>query len=170
MNITQARQIMRLKDNLASIRKIAGWTGEELGRMIGVTRQAISKLEKRELEGSTQMTMAQYIAIRHMFDYQMDVCPENEALLMAVSMMLDCDEVMGGLYNQLKECIDTIASAAASGAEGAVLSVIAKVIVKDCLQRMCMDSEILKNLQNTVDEPKRISWTELMIENLKERK
>ena len=52
--------IQRLGENLSNVRRIAGWSGEELGSMLGLSRQSISKLEK----GLSKLTVSQYIAIR----------------------------------------------------------------------------------------------------------
>ena len=52
-------QIQYLQENLQSIRKIAKWTAEDLGKKIGVTKQTISNLENNR----TRMNLTQYIAI-----------------------------------------------------------------------------------------------------------
>lgn len=36
---------MELKDRIAAVRKAAGLTQEQLGELVGVTRQAVSKWE-----------------------------------------------------------------------------------------------------------------------------
>ena len=46
-------RIKRLQQNLLAIRKFAGWTTENLGEQIGVTKQTISNLEN----GKTEMTL-----------------------------------------------------------------------------------------------------------------
>ena len=48
-------EIERLQDNLLLIRRAAGWTAEEFGEKIGVTRQTINNLEaKRNKINKTQ--------------------------------------------------------------------------------------------------------------------
>lgn len=61
----QLIQIERLQRNLSALRRIAGWTMEELGNRIGVTKQTISNLEK-----NGKMTLTQYLAIRSVLDYE----------------------------------------------------------------------------------------------------
>ena len=56
----------RLQDNLALIRKAGGWSAEEFGDMIGVTKQTISNLENKK----TPLSKTQYIAIRAVLDYE----------------------------------------------------------------------------------------------------
>ena len=46
-------QIACLQKNLSAVRKIAGWTSEQLGEKIGVTKQTISNLENEK----TKMTL-----------------------------------------------------------------------------------------------------------------
>ena len=41
------KAIERLQDNLYVIRRMAGWTAEDLGDKIGVTKQTIRNLERR---------------------------------------------------------------------------------------------------------------------------
>lgn len=59
-------EVERLQDNLALIRKAGGWSAEEFGDMIGVTKQTISNLENKK----TPLSKTQYIAIRAVLDYE----------------------------------------------------------------------------------------------------
>jgi transcriptional regulator with XRE-family HTH domain len=103
---------------LAAIRKIAGWTAEELGDMIGVTKQTISNLET----GNSKMTPTQYIAIRAVLDSEMERSPENAVLPKVLWLLLDKDEpVEGKEYDALRESITAVSASAAAGASGAVL-------------------------------------------------
>lgn len=61
-NITESIEI--LQDHLADLRKIAGWSADELSQKLGVTKQNISMLENKK----NKMTQTQYIAIRFLFD------------------------------------------------------------------------------------------------------
>ena len=65
----------RLQDNLSTIRKLAGWTMDEFGEKIGVTKQTISNLEKGW--DKSKMTQTQYIAIRAVLQYEIN-CGEME--------------------------------------------------------------------------------------------
>lgn len=79
--------IERLQDNLLTIRKIVGWTTEDLGKRIGVTKQTISNLENKK----TKMTLTQYIAIRSVLDYELQVNQNQDSLIQIVSILLDED-------------------------------------------------------------------------------
>ena len=88
-------QIVRLQENLSSIRKIARWTAEDLGKMLGVSKQNISNLENR----NTKLSQAQYIAIRHLIDYRAEQKPKNQALTRIVGLLVDRTELQGKAYN-----------------------------------------------------------------------
>lgn len=119
-------QIVRLQKNLSSIRKIAGWTAEQLGEKIGVTKQTISNLENEK----TPMTLTQYIAIRTIIDYEIQSNEENEILPKVVEVLLDKeDEYSAEEYDQISKNINTIASTAAGGTTGAPLLEVAKLLL-----------------------------------------
>ena len=82
--------IERLQDNLALIRKAGGWSAEEFGEMIGVTKQTISNLENKK----TPMSKTQYIAIRAVLDYEIAERAEQEddtALSSTVNICLNSE-------------------------------------------------------------------------------
>ncbi len=82
-------EIERLQDHLQLIRKAGGWTAEEFGEMIGVTKQTISNLENRR----SPMTKTQYIAIRAVLDYEVKNNPDNAVLERIISLLLDDEEI-----------------------------------------------------------------------------
>lgn len=81
-------EIEKLTQSLPSIRKIAGWSSEELGELIGVTKQTISNIETHK----SKMSKTQYIAIRTIIDYEIVEHPENELLANVVNILLDSDD------------------------------------------------------------------------------
>lgn len=54
-----------MQTNLRSLRSCAGWSQEQLGKMLGISKQQISNLEC----GRTKLLQPQYIAIRALLDY-----------------------------------------------------------------------------------------------------
>ena len=66
-------EIKRLQDNLLLIRRAAGWTAEEFGEKIGVTRQTINNLEAKR----NKLNKTQYIAMRA----EMAKTPEETEML-----------------------------------------------------------------------------------------
>lgn len=59
----EERTIQFLQDNLSTMRKICGWSMQELGDMAGVTKQTISNLENNR----TKMSKLQAIGVAHVF-------------------------------------------------------------------------------------------------------
>jgi hypothetical protein len=83
------KDITKLQNNLLLIRNAGGWTAEEFGDKLGVTKQTISNLENKK----TEMTKIQYIAIRAVLDYEMEQNPNNELLRSAINLAFHSDEV-----------------------------------------------------------------------------
>lgn len=112
-------QIKRLQDNLSVIRKIAGWTAEEFGGKIGVTKQTISNLENKK----TPMNQTQYIAIRAVLDCEIETNKENTVLPQAIAILLDkADNYSEEDYRKLKNAISAISVSAAGGVSGDTLA------------------------------------------------
>ena len=109
----ETSDIKKLQTNLCAIRKIAGWTAQELGTKIGVTKQTISNLENQK----TEMTLTQYIAIRTVLDYEMANNPANEVLPQVVHVLLDMPDENIDSENRQKidHAISTLAAAAVGG-------------------------------------------------------
>ena len=82
-------EIAKLQDNLLLIRKAGGWSAEEFGDMIGVTKQTISNLENKK----TVMSKTQYIAIRAVLDYEMAERPDDKALISTVNLCLNSSKL-----------------------------------------------------------------------------
>ncbi len=61
-------EIERLQEILLLIRRTVGWTAEEFGDKIGVTRQTINNLEAKR----NNLTKTQYIAIRAVLDAEIN--------------------------------------------------------------------------------------------------
>ena len=67
----------RLQDNLLLIRRAVGWTAEQLGERIGVTRQTINNIEAHR----NKLSKTQYIAIRAVLDAEISKSPEDTEML-----------------------------------------------------------------------------------------
>lgn len=118
MSTEREKQVKILQENLSSIRKIAGWTMEELGNKVGVSKQTVSNWEKTP---PTPMNLTQYIAIRAVLDHEI-IETKNEVLKEVVAILLDSgvdeDEKT---YHEIREKVSTVAAAAAGGVSGASL-------------------------------------------------
>ena len=70
-------EIARMQTHLLLIRRAVGWTAEEFGERIGVTRQTINNIES----GRSRLTKTQYIAMRSVLDAEMLQSPEDTEML-----------------------------------------------------------------------------------------
>lgn len=165
MTNDQAIVVHRLEVCLSDIRKIAGWKGVELGNMLGLSRQAISTLEKQ----NSRLTLAQYVAIRHLLDAWMHQHTENKTLPRVVTLLLDDRRIFGKYYNDLLGVVSTIAATASGGAAREVIDAIAKTLLDEwegsarsyCYNQL-KDEMIVEKIGVTADtEPG--DWTEQIL-------
>jgi len=80
--------IEKLQRSLHLIRKAAGWTAEELGNKIGVTKQTISNLETLK----SRMTKTQYLAIQLVISQKIASSPDNLTLVKIMEFVMDADD------------------------------------------------------------------------------
>lgn len=66
--------ISQFQENLGALRKVAGWTTQQLTNELGVARQTISNLET----GRSPMTKLQYLALRTVFSAEIAECGNRE--------------------------------------------------------------------------------------------
>ena len=82
-------EIIRMQDNLLLIRRTVGWTAEEFGEKIGVTRQTINNIES----GRNKLTKTQYIAMRSVLDAETAQALEGtEMLKVLLDVLVDHPE------------------------------------------------------------------------------
>ena len=164
MKKERAIQITRLQENLSSLRKIAGWTAEDLGEMLGVSKQNISNLENIRV----YLSQAQYIAIRHLLDYQAEVDPQNTTLLYLTRLLVDRLELQGRDYTALKNAAKDIGAAAAI-MHGQSLRLFADTLLKASHTRFSDFGEIDGLLKAACESEEVHNWTaELVGEYIKE--
>ena len=113
MNAKTEYEIEKLTVNLPAIRKVAGWSSEELGELIGVTKQTVSNIETRK----SKMSKTQYIAIRAVIDCEIAENPDNELLPNIVNLLLNSGESPDDKYkaDAARNLIDSTARSAISG-------------------------------------------------------
>ena len=75
-------EIKRLDEILLLVRGAVGWTAQEFGDRIGVTRQTINNLETHRR--NTHLTKIQYIAIRSVLDEEMEKHPKDTEMLRTI--------------------------------------------------------------------------------------
>ena len=162
----QAVMIHRLEVCLSDVRKIAGWKGVELGNMLGLSRQAISTLEKQK----SRLTLAQYIAIRHLLDAWIDQHPENKTLPRVVTLLLDDMRIFGSYYDKLLKTVSTIAATASGGASREVTDVLAKILLDEwetpartyCYEQL--GHQMVSEKLGVTAESEPVNWTTRILE------
>lgn len=70
----QTDAVINLQKNLKTIRTVFELKLKDVGQFIGLTYAAIHAME----QGKRKMSIAQYIAIRHMLDYEIDNIDDPE--------------------------------------------------------------------------------------------
>ena len=73
-------EIIRFQKYMLLIRRTVGWTAEEFGEKIGVTRQTINNLEKNNRD-KFKLNKTQYIAMRSVLDAEMSKYPDETEML-----------------------------------------------------------------------------------------
>ena len=122
-NRSEEEIISLLQDNLSSVRKIAGWTTEELGDKIGVTKQTISNLENKK----TKMTRTQYIAIGAVLKYEVSSNKNAEVLAYVIGILLDSGKRFSDTERaDIKKNFEMLAVASTTGMKGRELREFSK--------------------------------------------
>lgn len=118
-------KITRLQDSLSALRKVAGWSAEELGEILDVTRQTIVNLET----GQTKMTKVQYMALRLAFEVEAQAS-ENDTLSKLITILVDSDNLDEVHRDTLKKAISTAANSVGrrAGAAAAGMAAISAVV------------------------------------------
>ena len=75
-------EINRLDEILLLVRASVGWTAQEFGDKIGVTRQTINNLETHRR--NTHLTKIQYIAIRSVLDEEIETHKKDTEMLRTI--------------------------------------------------------------------------------------
>lgn len=84
--MNEEERIKRFQDNLLLIRKAVGWSEEELGNRIGVTRQTINNLESKKKK--SKLTKTQYIAMRAVLNEEIINSEEDSEMLICLLEIL----------------------------------------------------------------------------------
>lgn len=77
-------EIQRMQKHLLLIRRTIGWTAEEFGEQIGVTRQTINNIES----GRSKLTKTQYIAMRSVIQAEIARHPDDTKMVASLLDML----------------------------------------------------------------------------------
>ena len=106
-------KIMRMQNNLGALRKIAGWTTEQLANKLDVSKQTVCNLENKE--NHTKMKYSQYALLKMIFDEEIKNNLQNELLEKAMDVLINEPDPDENKYNEKELYIDTLASAKYAG-------------------------------------------------------
>ncbi len=98
-------RIARFQSCLPTLRKVAGWTAEDLGNKLDVSRQTIINLESKKIE----MTKIQYIAFRTVFEAEATTS-NNDTLGNLIKILVDSDSVPDEKKDELKQTVSAAVS------------------------------------------------------------
>ena len=94
----------KLQKYLPLIRDAAGWTAEDLGNKIGVTKQTISNLEKQK----TKMSKTQYLAIQMVISQKIATTPNDSTLANIMKLAMNTDEESPINYDAVPKAIEVV--------------------------------------------------------------
>ena len=117
MGTDELLEIQKLQRNLSSLRKLAGWTAEDLGKKVAVTKQTVSNLENFR----TSMSKLQYIALRTVLDYE---AQRNQNLARALHLVLDDKGATKEEHKANEEKVKAVAAATAAGVSSTALAAL----------------------------------------------
>ena len=73
-------EIKRFEEVFPLIRRTVGWSAEEFGERIGVSRQTINNLENKKYK----LTKTPYIAMRYVLDTEIEAHPDETEMLKVI--------------------------------------------------------------------------------------
>lgn len=80
--IQEREERERMQENLLLIRRATGWTADEFGKKIGVTRQTINNLERKN--SKYKLSKTQYLAMRNVLDGEMKRSSKDTQMLKGI--------------------------------------------------------------------------------------
>jgi len=108
-------EIRIMQDNLCDLRKIAGWTAENLAGKLGITKQTISNLENQKVK----LSRIQYIAIRAVFECEAAASSNNTTLRKVMRVLFSAmPPTYPAQKDEVRTAMISIASIAAAGITG----------------------------------------------------
>lgn len=119
-------EIESMQTNLGDLRKLAGWTVEQLGEKLGIKKQAVTNIEhyNTKTKKGTKLSQTQYIALRFLFETEAygpdmkDKKVNNPALAKALRLIFDNVDEYKANEKINRENINALASIAyGSGVE-----------------------------------------------------
>ena len=103
--------IDKFQENLGPIRKVAGWTTQQLADELGVARQTVSNLET----GKSPMTKLQYLALRTVFSAEIARREDRDLARIIKTLVDDGKPTLSTAMQALAVITGALASGTAAG-------------------------------------------------------
>lgn len=105
------REITIMQNHLQALRKLAGWTSEELGKKLGITKQAVSALENK----TSKLKQMHYLALIYLFETESEKNPENTTLKEVLELLFSDPDYYESKKDEIDNNITEIATALGGG-------------------------------------------------------
>ena len=114
------KEIIIMQSHLKDLRKLAGWTSEELGHKLGMSKQAISALEN----GTTKLNQLHYLALLYLFETECKENPRNEALKNVLELLFNDTTYYEKNKTAIDKSVNDVANAISTGLSGAAVGLL----------------------------------------------
>ena len=113
-------QLKRFQENLPTFRKIIGYSAEELGELIGLTRQSVTNLET----GKTPFTPLHHRAIFHLINEvyiekivndSNEINPNTLILPIAMKLLIEVEDFEDADYDKCKKIFTQLSTLMSDG-------------------------------------------------------
>ncbi len=123
------REITIMQHHLKSLRRLAGWTAEELGKKLGITKQAVSALENN----TSRMNQLHYLSLIYLFETETDRSPGNPALKEVLDLLFSDPAYYESKRDEIDRNVAEIATAIGGGTSEKTSSLLTKNLITPLL-------------------------------------
>jgi len=147
-------QLRNMKENLSMFRKITGFSPEEFGELIGLTRQSITNLET----GKTPLTPLHFRAIHQLInEVYIEKVMSGDSPIIAIAMMLFLtdDEMEEEDYKEYKRIFAQLATLINDGVVDDPIATLKGLILSSfqlSAGDVVPDDRLLENLNEIISE------------------
>ena len=139
-----------LQKNLGLIRRVFGWTSEELAEKIGIARQTVKNIEKND----SKLSKTQYLAIKEVFWEEimeiMKKSEESSTTISQIETMLKNPEIYPEEVKMLASVLSVVMNNSANSNENKTIletaDKVAPTLVTKTNSRKAVSKEFLKKV------------------------
>lgn len=123
------REIVIMQRHLKALRRLAGWTAEELGKKLGITKQAVSALENN----TSRMNQLHYLSLIYLFETEADRSPGNPALNEVLDLLFSDPEYYESKRDEVDRNVAEVAAAIGGGTSEKTSTLLTKSLITPLL-------------------------------------